>query len=301
MNDLTDIPHDHNIKFASLDTNSVYSKIPTKYLMTNLRKLCEVHNIDDRTTQEIIRIAQNLVGQNYFRFQDIICAQNEGLAMGAPKPSILSEVYLQYLENITIYELLIKHRAEGYFRYVDDILVIYKDDKTNIHRVLEDFNNLVPSIKFNLEKEQNNKISFLDITITKNHDGLPFEIYRKPSATDITIPNDSCHPREHKTATIRYCSRIKTYTLATESRQKERYNIRQILVNNKYDASSLKKFNKEKIQRQNNQKQKWEKFSYVGKETRFIKKLFKSTNVKVAFTTDKTSGKRLARNSPQQV
>jgi len=48
--------------------------------------------------------------------------------------------------------------AEGYFRYVDDILVIYKDDKTNIHRVLEDFNNLVPSIKFTLEKEQNNRM-----------------------------------------------------------------------------------------------------------------------------------------------
>ena len=27
----------------------------------------------------------------------------------------------------------------GYFRYVDNILVIYKDGKTNIHRVLEDF------------------------------------------------------------------------------------------------------------------------------------------------------------------
>jgi hypothetical protein len=57
---------------------------------------------------------------------------------------------------------------------MDDILVMYIDDKTNIYRVLEDFNNLVPSMKFTSEIEQNNKINFLHITITKNHDGLAF-------------------------------------------------------------------------------------------------------------------------------
>ena len=295
MNDLTDIPYEHNIKFASLDINSMYSNIPTKDLMTTLRKLCEVNNIDDRTTQDIMTIAQTLVGQNYFLFWDTIYVQNEGLAMGAPTSTILSEVYLQQMENTTIYELLIKHKVESYFRYVDDILVMYRDDKTNIHRVLGGFNNLVPSMKFTLEKEQNNKINVLDITITKNHDGLSFAIYRKPTPTHIKIPTDSCHPREHKTAAIRYyCNRMKMYKLTPESRQKERDNIRQVLVNNKYDASSLKKFNKEKRQRQNNQKQKWAKFMYVGKETRFIKKMFKRTNVNIAFTTDNTTGKRLA-------
>jgi len=33
---------------------------------------------------------------------------------------------------------------------------------------------------------------------------------------------------------------------------------------------------------------------YVGKETRFITKLFKSTNIKIAFTTNNTTGKCLA-------
>ena len=152
MFDITDIPYGHNIKFASFDIICMYSNIPTTDLMKALRKLCEVNNVDDRTTQDIMRIAQTLVEQNYFGFRDTIYIQNEGLAMGDATSSILSEVYLQYMENITIYELLIKHKVEGYFRYVDDILVMYKDDKTNIHRVLEDFNNLVPSMKFTLEK-----------------------------------------------------------------------------------------------------------------------------------------------------
>jgi hypothetical protein len=126
-----------------------------------------------------------------------------GLTMGAPTSSILSEVYLQCMENTTIYDLLIKHQVEGYLRYVD-ILVLYREDKTNIHELLEDFSNLAPTMKFTLEKEQNNRINFLDITVPKNQDSLSFEIYRRPTTTNTIILNDSCHPREHKTAAIRY-------------------------------------------------------------------------------------------------
>jgi hypothetical protein len=109
------------------------------------------------------------------------------------------------VENTTIYQLLIRHKVEGYFRYIGDILVMYKVDNTNIQRLLEEFNNLATSMKFTLEKEQNNRINFLDITITKDHDGLSFENDRKPSTTDIIIPNDLCYPWEHKTAAISFC------------------------------------------------------------------------------------------------
>jgi len=35
----------------------------------------------------------------------------------------------------------------------------------------------------------------------------------------------------------------------------------------------------------NVQKQIWAKFTYIGKETKFITKLFKDTNVMIGFTT----------------
>src|SRR5215475_13756238 len=37
----------------------------------------------------------------------------------------------------------------------------------------------------------------------------------------------------------------------------------------------------------------WAKFTYVGKETRLITKLFKNTNIKVTFTSDNTIENRL--------
>jgi len=68
--------------------------------------------------------------------------------MGEPTSSIFSEIYLQYIENIKFYDILIKHQIEGYFRYGDDILIIYKESKTNIHNLPDAFNNIVPNLSF---------------------------------------------------------------------------------------------------------------------------------------------------------
>jgi uncharacterized protein YgiM (DUF1202 family) len=78
--------------------------------------------------------------------------------------------------------------------------------------------------------------------------------------------------------------------------------VQQILANNNYQASTLDKFNKRKKQIQKHDTQrKWAKFTYVGKETRFITKLFKNTDVKVTFVTDNTIERRLAmKQKPNQ-
>jgi len=155
--------------------------------------------------------------------------------MGAPTSSILSEVYLQHLENTTIHLLFEKHSVKGYFRYVDDILLAYADDKNNdIQNLLKEFNSLSLKLKFTIEEGQDNHIHFLDITITKNPKDLSFGIYRKPTTTDIIIPKDSCHPNEHKTAAIRYYrNRLETYQLTSTNKEKEKEIVEHILANNK--------------------------------------------------------------------
>jgi hypothetical protein len=55
-----------------------------------------------------------------------------------------------------------------------------------------------------------------------------------------------------------------------------------------------KKLVKRKNRNETLQKRKWAKFTYIGKEPRFITKLFKNTDVKVTFTTDNTIERRLA-------
>jgi hypothetical protein len=44
------------------------------------------------------------------------------------------------MEHKQIFPILIKHQIVGYFRYVDDISIIYNHRKTNIEETLIEFN-----------------------------------------------------------------------------------------------------------------------------------------------------------------
>jgi len=87
--------------------------------------------------------------------------------MGAPTSSILFEIYLQYAESTKIYDIPRNSRVERYFRYVDDVLLVYNENLTDIKETLISFNNITPDLNFTLEREQENKLKFLDLTITK--------------------------------------------------------------------------------------------------------------------------------------
>jgi hypothetical protein len=85
--------------------------------------------------------------------------------MGAPTSAVLAEVFIQSLGHTKIIDILKKSQIIDYRRYVDDILIIYNAHITNINDILGKFNKIHPKIKFAIEKEENNEINFLDLSI----------------------------------------------------------------------------------------------------------------------------------------
>jgi hypothetical protein len=51
---------------------------------------------------------------------------------------------------------------------VDDILLIFDPNHTDIQTIVADFNTLHPNLLFTAEIEKDNTISFLDVSIQKN-------------------------------------------------------------------------------------------------------------------------------------
>jgi hypothetical protein len=78
--------------------------------------------------ETVFDLSQATIEQNYFQFEDNYYSQESGLAMGSPMSSIFSEIYLLYMENTAIYDILLHNNIPGYFHYVDNILIVY--DKT---------------------------------------------------------------------------------------------------------------------------------------------------------------------------
>ena len=282
----------------------MYSNVPTNETEHILRLLCKQQDLDSTITEEIIAITNTVITQNYYGFNGNTYIQPKGLAMGAPSSSILSEIYLQHLENTKALSILTKPGIEGYFRYVDDILLIYNEYLIDINEILTSFNSLSHNLKFSLELEADNRLNYLDLTLVKNPNGFSYDIYRKPTATETIIPRDSCHPREHKMAAIRYfVNRVNTYDLSNKSKRSEMDTIEHILRSNSYDVSLLDKMIRKEARKKPNQqqtpehlKQKWARFTYIGSETRMITKLFRHYQVKVAFTTNNNLNKLLRIN-----
>jgi hypothetical protein len=173
--------------------------------------------------------------QNYFSNNGEILIQEDSLAMGAPTSGLLAEFFLQHLEHTHITHLSDKHETIRYFQYVDDILIVYDANHTDVYNILQDFNTIHPQLKFTAEQETNNQLNYLDITIHRTPTNWNFAIYRKPTFTDTIIPYNSNHPNQHKYATVRFLyNRLNTYDLQEDHYKTEVTTIQNILHNNAF-------------------------------------------------------------------
>jgi hypothetical protein len=155
--------------------------------------------------------------------------------MGASTLGPIAEFFLQNLERIHLTHLSNKHKITRYFRYIDDVLLIYDSNHTHIQSILDDFNAMHPNLKFTAETETNNKINYLDFTIQRTPTCWKTSIYRKPTFTDTIFPYSSNHPTQQKYVAIKFLyNRLNTYNLQENEYKTEENTIHNIMQNNNF-------------------------------------------------------------------
>ena len=89
-------------------------------------------------------------------------------------------------------------------------------------------------------------------------------------------------------------NRMNSYRLNDASKRHEQHLIEQIITNNGYDTSIIKQVHKSRYKdNTNGNKDSWAKFTYFGRETRVITKLFKGTQLRVSYKVSNTINKIL--------
>jgi len=169
-------------------------------------------------------------------------------------------------------------------RYVDDILLVFYSNHTNIQTILDDFNAVHPSLNFTAEMETNSTINYLDVTIHKTPTGWRTSIYRKPTFTDTIIPYTSIHTTQHKYAAIKFYTTDWTHTTYLEritTKKKTLYTI-SCTTTLTWSTRKLRKH----LETTQTASQKWTTFTYTGKEITFIINIFRWANYKIAFRTN---------------
>jgi hypothetical protein len=133
------------------------TNIPTKDVRNTINEILNRNNVKELLKEEILNILSVILEQNYTWIKEQYYLQNVGLAMETPTSAVLAEVCtstcIQHLGQTSISDILNKHQIIDYYRYVDDILIIYDEQKTNITNTLEDFNAIHPKLKFTMQQQ----------------------------------------------------------------------------------------------------------------------------------------------------
>ena len=186
--------------------------------------------------------------QNNLTFNGEYYNQTDGLPMGSPISPIMSEIFLQYLEDQHIEKIKKQYNIIFYCRYVDDIFIIYDNHKDIDDKILDRFNNIHSKIQYTLEKQQNNSLNYLDLSIQKitykHIYTFQYKIFRKPTTSKLSINYNSDHPHTHKWANFHFLlNRLNNIPLSSNNYKKEFSNILQIAKHNKFPISRIYKLN----------------------------------------------------------
>ena len=93
----------------------------------------------------------------YFQYNNIYYRQKFGLPMGSPLSAVLACLYLEFLESGPFRYIIPKNSS--YFRYIDDILLIYPQE-LDIEKITDSLNKIDHTIKFMHKLESNNSLPF---------------------------------------------------------------------------------------------------------------------------------------------
>ena len=175
------------------------------------------------------------VETTYFGMGSDIYWQEEGLAMGLPLSSVLANLYMEYFEEMALGSTSLK--PSMWLRYVDDTFILWPHQE-DVQILLEHVNSIWPSIQFTTEKEQDNKLPFLNVLVTHTEQGIRSSVYRKPTFTGQYLNFNSHHPYTVKKGIVRCLQhQAKTISSDTDAYQEEMISVRHNLHRNNYPES----------------------------------------------------------------
>jgi len=104
-NDIVKLTINNKHRMITYYVKDLYVNIPIDETL----KITEsqlLKNNDKHKTKKIITILKTILAQNYFTFHDTIYHPNKGVAMGSPISGTMAEIFLQYIENGHLKQLL---------------------------------------------------------------------------------------------------------------------------------------------------------------------------------------------------
>jgi hypothetical protein len=197
----TKIPEGY--KMISFDVVSLFTNVPLhKTVDIILEKVYNEKLIKTRIKKENMKELLLLCTKDVpFTSNDEVFVQVDGVMMGSPLGPLFANIFMCELENEIVPKL--ENRLCNWMRYVDDTFGFIKPgDEIYVQEQLNAFHQ---KIQFTYEMEENGKLPFLDVLITRQPTDRKIEtsVYRKQTNTDIYMNWKSHAPSTWKIASLK--------------------------------------------------------------------------------------------------
>jgi hypothetical protein len=165
-NDLIKLKIHNNYKMITFYIKDLYVNIPICEALDITKNLLLRHNDEHISKKNGIFITYNSPAKLFLTPKQYFPTQ-KAIAMGYPISDIIAEIFLQFHENRHLDQLLDEMSIIIYTRYVDNIFIMYNTDRNTPDKIHVYPNNLHPNLEFTPTVDENNRISFLDLLITR--------------------------------------------------------------------------------------------------------------------------------------
>jgi Reverse transcriptase (RNA-dependent DNA polymerase). len=201
---LSDIFIPNNSILFSFDVNNLFTNIPHSECINILNSHLHNSDVPDHIAEYLLSLTKLALEQDFFRFNNRFYKQSDGLAMGSPLSPFLSELFMSSFEEQLNLSPFFNNNIIIWRRYVDDIFGIFHGSLDDLKLFHSWLNSRHPKIKFSIELGKKDTLPFLDLLISIDNNKASFNIYRKPTTTDLLIPYNSTAPLSHKLASFRF-------------------------------------------------------------------------------------------------
>ena len=255
-------------KEKKLPKNAILASFDVKALYTNIKHEEGLQSLKNRLRRQlkpeiepdyIVRMMEVLLKQNIFSFEGSYYRQLIGAQMGgAPAPSYANIFVAENIDG-EIEKQAIKYNSsvealQLMKRFLDDIFALFCGSTKDLHKLLDDMNNINPTMKFTLshtsiegESKENkcdcdeqSKLPFLDTLCYIKNGQIETDLYRKETDRNQYLLPTSCHnkqttrnlPFSLSTRIVRICSEV-------QNRNKRLGEMKQHLLNRNYDSKVI--------------------------------------------------------------
>ncbi|XP_055614536.1 uncharacterized protein LOC129760880 [Uranotaenia lowii] len=184
----------------SLDVTSLFTNVPTsstfEYIYEKWHKLRKYTDIPLGSLEQALRI---VLGASFFQYSSKFYEQIHGVPMGSPISCVAANIAMERLEQECIEKLKKKNvHISIYRRYVDDCFIVAREEDVNT--IFDTFNSAHTSLKFTIERENDAKIRFLDMTLHRTGEMIEKSWFPKqPDGRYLDFFSES--PYTHKSNT----------------------------------------------------------------------------------------------------